>query len=168
MLCTEIQIINQAVFELAGFKLTNIRAESESQDYCAHTFTLNNQCVIFRVAKITPKKIGQFVAIWKRNDLGITKPYQLTDKFDWFLIVTRKNENIGMFIFPKMVLLAHQILSDATNQGKRGIRVYPPWDQTTNKQAQKTQLWQSKYFIDLSTNKLVDIQFIENLLGTKF
>ncbi|MEC0126550.1 MepB family protein [Paenibacillus pabuli] len=49
---------------------------------------------------------------------------------------------IGHFVFPKHVLLQRDIISDQGKGGKRAIRVYPPWDKPTSKQALNTQQWQ--------------------------
>ena len=52
--------------------------------------------------------------------------------------------------FPKKILYEQGILSDKNNEGKRGFRVYPPWDEiTTNNQAKDTQTWQLKYFLEI-------------------
>lgn len=163
--CAELETINKLVFNCCGFEFSNLEVENESQDYFAHCFMLNKQNVKFRVAKITAKKIGQFVTIWKRNKNGITEPHHMLDKYDFYLIATTKSDNFGLFVFPKMVLVENKILTSKTNEGKRGIRVYPPWDLTNNKQAQKTQLWQSKYFLDLSVGKPVDINLARQLFG---
>ncbi len=56
----------------------------------------------------------------------------------------------GQFIFPKSILLVKGILSDGEKDGKRGFRVYPPWDKAVNKQAKQTQQWQLQYFTDSS------------------
>ena len=74
---------------------------------------------------------------------------------------------MGVFIFPKTVLHQNGILSDDKKDGKRGIRVYPPWDLTTNKQAQKTQLWQIDYFVALLENKQIDVEKIQILFQKK-
>jgi hypothetical protein len=52
------------------------------------------------------------------------------------------------FIFPKSVLHQKGVLADDEKDGKRGFRVYPPWDIAENKQAKQTQEWQSKYFLE--------------------
>lgn len=96
------------------------------------------------------------MTLWKRNKDGITQPFDSSDDFDFYLILTQKETNIGLFIFPKAILIEYKVLSDKTNDGKRGIRVYPAWDLTTNKQAQKTQNWQTKYFLELSQNEKID------------
>ena len=114
--------------------------------------------------KITPTKTGQFVTIWKRNQDGITVPFDVSDDYDFYIIATRKENNFGVFIFPKIILHQKEILSDKVKDGKRGIRVYPPWDKTTNKQAQKTQIWQTKYFLNLSEDCPLDLQKAHELL----
>ena len=162
---SELELIDKSVFKICGLGLTNVEPEAESQEYFAHNFLLNGQNVKFRKAKITPTKIGQFVTIWKRNEKGITEPFDISDKFEFYIIATRQNEKFGLFIFPKTVLNENKVLSDKTRGGKRGIRVYPTWDLTTNKQAQKTQLWQTKYFLDISPDKEIDLEKAKNLLS---
>ncbi|WP_317043821.1 MepB family protein [Kaistella haifensis] len=162
---SELEIIDKSVFKICGFELTNVETEAESQEYFAHNFQLDGQNIKFRTAKITPTKIGQFVTIWKRNEKGITEPFDISDNFEFYIIATRQNEKFGLFIFPKTVLYENRILSDKTRDGKRGIRVYPTWDLTINKQAQKTQLWQTKYFLDISPDKEIDLTKAKNLLS---
>lgn len=157
---SELELINEAVFRPCGLKLTNVECEAESKAYFALSFLLNGQKIKFRKAKITPSKTGQFVTIWKRNEKGITEPFDISDEYEHYIIATKQSENFGVFIFSKAVLYEHKILSDKIKhkEGKRGIRVYPPWDLTTSQQAQKTQLWQVNYFLDLSPNKTVDLE----------
>ncbi len=162
---SEIERINDFVFKTCGYELSNLKAEIESQDYFAYNFQLNGQNVKFRKAKITPTKIGQFVTLWKRNEKGITEPFNFSDKIELYIIATQQNENLGLFIFPKTVLYENKILSGNTSEGKRGIRVYPTWDLTINKQAQKTQLWQLKYFLDISPDKKIDLTKAKKLLS---
>lgn len=161
---TELILIDELVFKPCNLSLKNIKSESESQEYAAQTFQLNEYKVLFRKAKITPTKTGQFVTLWKRNEKGITEPFNLTDDFDFYIIVTKTATNFGLFIFPKKVLHDNKILSDPTKDGKRGIRVYPIWDETINKQAQKTQNWQTQYFLDLSDPTQIDLKRANNLL----
>lgn len=162
---SELELIDNSVLKPYGLELTNLKPEAESQEYFACNFSLNGQNIKFRKAKITPTKTGQFVTLWKRNENGITMPFDITDNFEFYIVATKQNEKIGLFIFPKAVLYENNILSDKTRAGKRGIRVYPSWDMTTNKQAQKTQLWQSNYFLDISPNKEIDFEKARNLLN---
>lgn len=164
ILFSDIDLLNRLVFKPCNFLLKNVESASESQEYAAHTFQLNESKIIFRKSKITPTKTGQFVAIWKRNTAGITAPFDVTDDFNFYIIATRTTTNFGVFIFPKKILHDHQILSDSTKDGKCGIRVYSSWDETTSKQAQKTQVWQIKYFLNLSDVNQIDLNRANNLL----
>ena len=160
----ELELIDELVFKPCNLSLRNIQPESESHGYAALTFQLNEYKVLFRKAKITPTKTGQFVTLWKRNKKGITEPFDFKDEFNFYLIATKTLTSFGVFIFPKKVLHENKILSDQTIDGKRGIRVYPSWDETTSGQAQKTQNWQTKYFFDLSNPQQIDLNRANNLL----
>ena len=43
-----------------------------------------------RVSKITPTKNGQFVTLWKRNQNGITEPFDINDEIDFIIITVKK------------------------------------------------------------------------------
>jgi len=124
----------------------NYKINSESSQYNACSYTIDGMNIIERTAKITPKKIGQFVTCWKRNPDKITEPYKESDAIDFFIIKINSTEKSGTFKFPKSALIKHGILSTASKDGKRGFRVYPIWDRPTSKQALKTQGWQLNYF----------------------
>ncbi|MGV9003824.1 MepB family protein [Flavobacterium sp.] len=160
-----IKHIDDLILKPSAIKITNCQPERESQDYCAHTFNANNYQVKFRLAKITPTKTGQFVTLWKRNPSGTTTPHALSDPIDFYIIATRKDTKFGLFIFPQFILHQQGILSEASNDGKRGFRVYPTWDETTSKQARKTQLWQTRYFINLSQELPIDLQRVKSLFN---
>ena len=66
-------------------------------------------------------------------------------------------DKLGQFIFPKELLAKNKIITHNGSDGKRGIRVYPPWDITSSKQAEKTQTWQLNYFIQFKPH-LVDTE----------
>lgn len=144
------------LYEPRGYKLKNIFFESEGKGYQACTYELNERKVISRQAKITPKKIGQFVTVWKRNESGITAPYHENDEFDFIVVNASSALHFGQFIFPKSKLIEKGVVSSALKEGKRGIRVYPPWDVPTSKQAQKTQEWQLNYFLDIGDGLKLD------------
>ncbi|OGT27146.1 MAG: MepB domain containing protein [Gammaproteobacteria bacterium RIFCSPLOWO2_02_FULL_42_14] len=130
--------------------------ESESAEYGAFTFKLNDFDIRFRVAKITPTKTGQFVTLWKRSAGEPIQPFDASDPVDFVVICVRNDKNFGQFVFPSPVLCEKDILSVDSKGGKRAIRVYPPWDETTSKQAKKTQEWQMKYFLEIPENRSVD------------
>ncbi|WP_291868888.1 MepB family protein [Maribacter sp.] len=127
-------------------ELSNIIRNKESAAYEACSFRIDNHKIISRKSKITPKKIGQFVAIWKRNKEQITTPHTQEDNFNYFMILCEKEEKTGLFIFPKEILIQKNIISTSKKEGKRGIRIYPSWDSPTSPLALKTQEWQLHYF----------------------
>lgn len=120
---------------------------------------LNDSRIIFRVAKITPTKIGQFVTLWKRTNEGPIKPYDDCDELDLLVVNTEKDKNFEQFIFLKSVLLEQGILSKNNRGGKRAIRVYPPLDQVANKQARQSQKWQLVYFLPISQKSIFNNRY---------
>lgn len=124
---------------------------------------MDNKRVIFRSAKITPTKIGQFVTFWKRIGSGPIMPYDFADPFDFLIVSVRNGHNLGQFVFSKEVLLAHKIISKDGIDGKRALRVYPPWDMAENPQALKSQAWQINYFFAIEPE--VDAKKMKKLFG---
>ena len=89
--------------------LINIQKEKESQEYQAYRFNLNKYSIIFRKAKITPLKLGQFVTSWKRSNENQTIPFDNSDSFDFFIIHIESDNHIGQFIFPKKLFAVFEI-----------------------------------------------------------
>lgn len=165
-------------FQSGRFKWSDIQLEPESKEYEACRFVLNGKSIIFRKAKITPTKIGQFVTFWKRllvdDDI---MPFDRSDELD-FIIIHCDNMSVdgdlvcGQFVFPKDVLVKHNVMSQDGLGGKRGFRVYPDWVTPIAKQAIKTQKWQSDYFIECSYDPISGYAFSNSeqfmdLLGNK-
>lgn len=144
------------LYTQSTIQINQLVIEKESKDYKACNFYLHKKKCFYREAKITPKKTGQFVTFWKRNKEGIIEPFHEKDKFDFYIITVRSKNNSGLFLFPKKTLLAKNIISTDTKEGKRGFRVYPAWDIPNNKQATKTQEWQLHYFFELGTEKYLN------------
>lgn len=140
------------LYEPNGLIISHLLKEAESEDYGAFEFFLNDRRIKYRVAKITPTKSGQFVTIWKRTGSGPIQPYDINDPIDFFIISVRTSEHFGQFVFPKAVLCEKGILSKNGKEGKRAIRVYPPWDTASNQQAKKSQQWQLLYFFEIDPN----------------
>jgi len=155
----------EKVYHPLDYQIRKYCLEAESQEYCAATFNLNQLKVKYREAKITPTKTGQFVSIWKRNESGTTAPFDAFDDFDLLVISVEKGDLQGQFIFPKAKLIQQKIVTHNGIMGKRGIRVYPPWDIAGSKQAAKTQQWQTEYFL-LITNQPLVISLVKKLLST--
>lgn len=152
------------IYKPCHLLMNSIQWHPESIEYGACTYMLNKLNIEHRVSKITPTKTGQFVTIWKRNEEGVTTPLDSSDSFNFLIITSTNNEHIGQFIFPKSVLIDKGIISENNKGGKRGIRVYPPWDITNSKQAIKTQQWQLQYFVIVS-DKFNDVNLIKKLFN---
>lgn len=161
---SDLKFAEKSVYNECGFQLQKLVWNSESTNYGACSFELNNKLIQYRVANITPTKNGQFVVIWKRNTEGIIAPFDISDSIDFLIISVRDSENFGQFIFPKSVLVSKEIISQNEKGGKRGIRVYAPWDKPENKQAIKTQAWQINYFVEIRENSLIDLEKIKRIL----
>jgi len=160
---SNLKIVIQCVYDKCGFELTNPKLDTESVKYGACSFELDGKTIQHRVSKITPTKAGQFVTIWKRNKDGITEPFDTADALDYIIITSKSDENFGQFIFPKAVLADQGIITVKGKSGKRGIRVYPPWDVVTSKQAEKTQSWQTKYFFLIKKDNSVHLDWVKEL-----
>ncbi|WP_339286190.1 MepB family protein [Paenibacillus sp. FSL R5-0486] len=139
----------ELIYDKCGFVCSQPHEEAQNAEYGAYVFTINALSIRFRVAKTTPTKIGQFVTLWQRSEDGTTQPYDGSDPADVYVISTRAGSHFGQFVFPRHVLLQRDIISDQGKGGKRAIRVYPPWDKPTSKQALKTQQWQLEYFLEV-------------------
>jgi hypothetical protein len=158
-------IAQQLVYQPLRFACKNLICDAESQEYSACGFEINGYAIKFRVAKITPTKIGQFVTFWKRIGSGPIMPYDTADLFDFLIVSVRRLDLLGQFIFPKAVLYEKGFVSKNGKDGKRAMRVYPPWDVTDNKQAKMTQAWQLNYFLPIQPNP--DASMFERLLHNK-
>ena len=164
---TDLIEIKDFIYKKCGFSFSNQIKEEESAEYGGYFFDLNPLSVRFRVAKITPTKVGQFVTLWKRVGNLPIQPFDMSDKIDFFIVSVRNDHDFGQFVFPKSALLQHGILSKNGIGGKRAIRVYPPWDVTTSHQAKNTQLWQLKYFLEIPKNSSIDFVRAKMLYGQK-
>ncbi len=159
----DIQTAIERIYDPCGFEYTTPVAEAESEAYAAHGFHLNGQSVVFRVAKTTPTKTGQFVTLWKRQLNGPIEPYAVSDGIDIVIITSKEGNRFGQFIFPKSVLIHKAIFSGTTKEGKRAMRVYPPWSSANSKQARQTQQWQLEFFLELKDGQSVDIARAQTL-----
>lgn len=147
----------------SGFTPSHVVLEKESQEYGALDFMMEGMRIKFRVGKVTPTKVGQFVTLWKRLSYGTTFPYHIDDPIDLVIISARHKEHFGQFVFPKATLVEQGIFSTYNKEGKRGFRIYPPWDQTDNRTATKTQNWQLRYFFPIHPNQPVDTSLVRKL-----
>jgi hypothetical protein len=143
---SEVLLTLQSVYEPNGWQCEGLVLQKESAEYGACSFKLNDRIIQLRIAKITPRKNGQFVTLWKRIGTSSIMPYDLIDPVDLFIIFVQQGDQAGQFVFPKSMLLKKGIVSEKGAGGKRAIRIYPPWDKPASVQAKKTQVWQLPFF----------------------
>uniref|UniRef100_UPI00404A8F85 MepB family protein n=1 Tax=Flavobacterium sp. TaxID=239 RepID=UPI00404A8F85 len=153
------------IFEKLNLMVSEFKIDAASSVYDGCEFKLDTRKIIYRTAKTTPKKAGQFVTFWKRNAQGITEPFSETDVFDFYVINLQSENQVGQFVFPKSKLIEKGIVSSAKKDGKRGFRVYAIWDKTTSKQAIEAQKWQLNYFFEL--NEPLHFEKIKKLFTIK-
>jgi len=163
LLNPDLKLVKDRVYDPCGISLTNYVISRESVEYGACSFELNGRFIQHRVAKITPTKAGQFVTIWNRSQDGKTEPFDSSDDIDFIIITARKGDSFGQFIFPKALLTEKGIITHNCKDGKRGIRVYPPWDSMASTQAKQTQSWQRKYFLEVGNDELLDLDWVRQL-----
>ncbi len=164
---TELKNSISNLYEPSGIKLTSEPTpELESTDYGACCFALNNKKILFRIAKTTPTKIGQFVTLWKRpNPKGEIAPFDLSDQIEFVVIHVSDGVNHGQFIFDQKILISKGVMSKNHQGGKRAIRVYPAWTSPTAKDAIKTQSWQLQYFLRLKENIHADLDQVKKFFN---
>ncbi len=147
------------LYEPSGIKLTSDPfPELESTDYGACCLGLDHKKILFRIAKTTPTKIGQFVTLWNRpTPASEIAPFDLSDEIDFVIIHVSDGTHHGQFIFDQAILLSKGVMSKNNQGGKRAIRVYPAWIKATAKDAIKTQAWQLKYFLPIEKSMNADL-----------
>jgi len=141
-------LLTLAEFRARGYVVSEPNVEAESREYGAHTFEVNGRKAVFRIARTTPKKTGQFVTLWQRAapDGGPIRAFDSSDGIDLFVVSVRGSTGFGRFVFPQAALIAHDVVSQDFLGGKRAMRVYPPWSEPGNRTAQATQRWQLEHF----------------------
>lgn len=154
----ELQRIEHLLIKLNGQRIEHLTSDKECEAYLGFNFKIGHLNLKFRKAKVTPKKAGLFVTLWKRNNEMQTEPFDEKDGFDFYVMVAEEGNQFGAFFFPRQVLSEKQILTSNAKGGKRGFRVYPDWTKPENKQAEKTQSWQSNYFIDLTHDEFKRVE----------
>ncbi|SEC99472.1 hypothetical protein SAMN04490185_2521 [Pseudomonas frederiksbergensis] len=148
----------EQIYKPAGMRLTDEAwREEESAEYGACRFSLNGQVIVFRVAKTTPTKMGQFVTLWKRpTPTSEIAPLDSSDGVAFVVVSVADETHRGQFVFDREILAAKGVMSIDGEGGKRAIRVYPPWSRPVAKRAVRTQQWQMKYFLALDQSGHAD------------
>lgn len=150
--------------ELEIYEGFMLKRENQNSDYEGFLLQINNHVYRTRLAKLTPKKKGYFVAVWEKDSTGTNQAYNYEESPEKLIVSIIDGEKRGQFIFPKNVLLKYGILKNSKQKGKMALRVYPSWITDLNETAKKTQAWQVLYFIDLSDRyeieKLKEMYFL--------
>lgn len=81
------------MYEPLGLMCEKLIIEAEGQKYGACEFEIKSRRIKFRVAKITPTKMGQFVTFWKRIGNSPIMPYDILDPLDVLVVSVRTSEN---------------------------------------------------------------------------
>lgn len=93
--------MNKMLYEPNNLMLKAVQEEKTNVKYGAGTFQISSKTVRFRVANRTPTKVGQFVALWKKDENNKNQPYSYEEAFDLLVITTFKSDQeFGQFIFP--------------------------------------------------------------------
>lgn len=165
-LIDHLAMCNNVIFQPSGLQYTmNPVKAPEGEAYGACSFELNHRAICFRIAKITPKKKGQFVTLLERSQSGTIIPFDETHIADLFVVSVCDDRHFGLCIFPKSALCHKGIISCQGKTGKLAMRVYPPWVQPSSKQGVMTQRWQIECFLDASHGNQIDLERARFLFG---
>ncbi len=89
----ELKQIENLVLKAREYKIQHLIEDKECKEYFGYNFQLNQLKIKFRKEKITPKKAGQFVTLWKRNAEQQTEPFGVRDEFDFLLYLQNMKIN---------------------------------------------------------------------------
>ncbi|WP_142313777.1 MepB family protein [Bacillus wiedmannii] len=158
-----IQNLNNIIYKPNNLLIANVKEEKQNAEYAGYLFHLNHNSIRFRVSKITPNKIGQFVSFWEKDDNMQNQAFSYEAAPDLLVITCIDDNKLGQFIFPKEILLKEKILKTQSQKGKMAMRVYPIWDTPVSNQAKKSQMWQLQYFVDISDHNNLPIDKLLHL-----
>lgn len=134
----------------AGVEISDAVAEEQGSDYESGVVEIGGGSWRIRTARVTPTKLGAFVAVWRRAPGGSTEPFSSADECDGLLVFVKDGARFGAFAFTREHLVNLGIVQSSRHPGKRGFRVYPSWCESLNAQATRTQRAQAGAFADLS------------------
>lgn len=113
----ELEFCSREVFLPLGLDCSEVVPDPEAREYAGHTLRLGTKQVVFRVAKTTPTKAGQFVTLWQRSVNGPIRPFGEAGRYGLFLVAARHDERRGLFIFSAEALEGAGVLSVAGGKG---------------------------------------------------
>lgn len=127
-----------------------IQIEEQNSDYESGVALIGKEQWRIRTARITPTKSGAFVAVWKRDEGGSTRPFTADESMSGLLVFVEEQERFGVFQFTPAYLISLRYVSSELHPGKRGFRLYPAWCTNLNPQAIRTQRAQAAAFTELN------------------
>ena len=164
-----------------GYKLTTavqVDVIPESANYNALSFSLNNNKIIYRKAKLTETRPGAFLTLWKRPkalsaNTNKPIPYDVSELDYLFVDVEEGPLRRGIFIFPVALLVNKGIVRSDKSKGKTAFRVFPAWSrdrgvsgtQVFSESAKKTQQWQLPYFVQCHDSE-IDADLLVGILAS--
>ncbi|MEQ4566446.1 MepB family protein [Paenarthrobacter sp. CAP02] len=126
-----------------------IQAEEQNSDYESGVVLFGKEWWRIRTARITPTKQGAFVAVWKRDGGGSTRPFTAGESLSGLMVFVEERGRFGVFRFSPSYLISLGYVTSEFHPGKRGFRVYPAWCSDLNPQASRTQRAQASAFVEL-------------------
>ena len=63
------------VLRVRHSRFSEIHADATNADYGAQLLTIDGAVARLRVGRVTPRKVGLFVAVWERASDGTTRPF---------------------------------------------------------------------------------------------
>lgn len=136
--------------DLRNVNQVDVTAEEQGSDYQAGRMEIDGELWRIRTARVTPRKPGAFVAVWRRNPHGKTEPFSSPYTCAGPMVFVEDDGRLGVFTFPDKALGQLGIYSSAQSAGKRGFRLYPAWSTGLNAQAARTQVEQAAFFEELT------------------
>ncbi len=159
---TSFELFQEQFLKPLGKTATNIEREQESAEYGAIRFEMDGQTCLYRQAKHTPKKIGQFVTLWKRpTPSSEIAPFDCEDEIDRVFIFADEHPRFGVFVFQRQQLVKKGIFSEQSEGGKRAFRVYAPWTVPVAVQAKRSKVWQCANFVELTDIEQGRVQLVK-------
>ena len=113
--------VKTKIYDKLSLNISKVNNELEGIEYDACQFELNGMKIVSRSSKITPKKVGQFVTFWKRNQNKETEPYSENDQFDFYVINSKSGDRFGQFVFPKSELINKGFITSEKKDGKEDL-----------------------------------------------
>ncbi|WP_284985358.1 MepB family protein [Arthrobacter sp. fls2-241-R2A-172] len=131
-----------------------IKAEEQNGDYESGVVLFGKEWWRIRTARITPTKPGAFVAVWKRDGGGSTRPFMADELMSGLMVFVEERGRFGVFRFSPSHLISLGYVTSEFHPGKRGFRVYPAWCSDLNPQASRTQRAQADAFVELPSRSV--------------